>query len=114
VAGYPWALQVCADKYRHYQLRSLYTHTRCRFEKKHYLVLENALQNIATSKAAMFDGLLPALAEALERASTTTGPTTPRSAAPAALRETAAQLRVACLKLIKVTAYYCLYMHVSV
>lgn len=68
-------------------------------------MLENALQNIATSKAAMFDGLLPALAEALERAtSTTAGPTTPRSAAaPAALRETAAQLRVACLKLIKVT-----------
>jgi hypothetical protein len=55
----------------------------------------------------MFDGLLPALAEALERASTTTGPTTPRSAAPAALRETAAQLRVACLKLIKVTAVRC-------
>eukprot|EP00953_Heterococcus_sp_UTEX-ZZ885_P016284 9162-Heterococcus_DN1.PRE.5 len=64
----------------------------------------HTLQNIATSKAAMFDGLLPALAEALERASTTTGPTTPRSAAPAALRETAAQLRVACLKLIKSTS----------
>jgi symplekin len=64
------------------------------FSKKHYLVLENALQNVATSKSALFGEMMPPLTGALRNISF--------SQATAALQATASQLRAACLKLLKV------------
>ncbi|CAM9498530.1 unnamed protein product [Chrysoparadoxa australica] len=76
-----------------------------RFEKKHYIVLVNALQNIATSKGSMYDELLPAIVEAMEKASGQTQGKGSRSGSqasiPPGLHDAASQLRSACVKLLR-------------
>ncbi|CAM9404169.1 unnamed protein product, partial [Ectocarpus sp. 8 AP-2014] len=74
------------------------------FGAQHYSVLINALQNLATNRAALFADIVPALAAALESvngggaaaAADGVGP------APKGLHDAASSLRSACLRLLKV------------
>ena len=77
------------------------------FGAQHYTVLINALQNLATNRAALFADIVPALATALESVNSGgradgrgNGPKTP--AAPQGLQDAASSLRSACLRLLKV------------
>lgn len=87
------------------------------FGAQHYTVLINALQNLATNRAALFGDIVPALASALESingngsgrgkvaADTRGGGKKAPAAAgvvPKGLRDAAGSLRSACLKLLKV------------
>lgn len=79
------------------------------FGAQHYSVLINALQNLATNRAALFDDIVPALAAALESvngggAGDGRGgqKTSSAVAAPKGLQDAASSLRSACLKLLKV------------
>ncbi|CBJ30708.1 conserved unknown protein [Ectocarpus siliculosus] len=74
------------------------------FGAQHYSLLINALQNLATNRAALFADIVPALAAALESvngggaaaAADGVGP------APKGLHDAASSLRSACLRLLKV------------
>lgn len=78
------------------------------FGAQHYTVLINALQNLATNRAALFADIVPALATALESVNGggradgrgADGPKNP--AAPKGLQDAASSLRSACLRLLKV------------
>ena len=77
------------------------------FGAQHYTVLINALQNLATNRAALFADIVPALATALESVNSGgradgrgNGSKTP--AAPQGLQDAANSLRSACLRLLKV------------
>lgn len=77
------------------------------FGAQHYSVLINALQNLATNRAALFADIVPALATALESVNgggradgRGNGPKAP--AAPQGLQDAASSLRSACLRLLKV------------
>lgn len=73
------------------------------FGAQHYSVLINALQNLATNRAALFADIVPALAAALESvnggAGAGGGGVGP---APKGLHDAASSLRSACLRLLKV------------
>eukprot|EP00904_Undaria_pinnatifida_P003695 jgi/Undpi1/13326/HiC_scaffold_8.g02985.m1 len=87
------------------------------FGAQHYTVLINALQNLATNRAALFGDIVPALASALEsvngngsgrskvaleaRGGGKKGPTA-GAIVPKGLRDAGGSLRSACLKLLKV------------
>lgn len=90
------------------------------FGAQHYTVLINALQSLATNRAALFADIVPALASALgsvtggdghagagKRGAPTTGATTVApsvnsNGVPNGLQGAASSLRSACLKLLKV------------
>lgn len=79
------------------------------FGAQHYSVLINALQNLATNRAALFADIVPALAAALESVNGGGGgdgrggqKTSSPSAAPKGLQDAASSLRSACLRLLKV------------
>lgn len=77
------------------------------FGAQHYTVLINALQNLATNRAALFADIVPALATALEgvnggERADGRGSGPKNSAAPRGLQDAASSLRSACLRLLKV------------
>lgn len=79
------------------------------FGAQHYSVLINALQNLATNRAALFADIVPALAAALESVNGGGGgdgrggqKTSAAAAAPKGLQDAASTLRSACLRLLKV------------
>ena len=83
------------------------------FGAQHYSVLINALQNLATNRAALFADIVPAFAAALEsvngggRPDGRGGPKGSAAAAavaapPKGLQDAASSLRSACLRLLKV------------
>lgn len=85
------------------------------FGAQHYAVLINALQNLATNRAALFADIVPALASALEsvnggrhaavgvgKKKSAAAAAAAASAAPKGLKDAGSSLRSACLKLLKV------------
>lgn len=86
------------------------------FGAQHYSVLINALQNLATNRAALFADIVPAFAAALESVnrggvrdgrgkSSAAAPAAPAgvvTVAPKGLQDAASSLRSACLRLLKV------------
>ncbi|CAM9774110.1 unnamed protein product, partial [Hapterophycus canaliculatus] len=88
------------------------------FGAQHYSVLINALQNLATNRAALFADIVPAFAAALESvnggglpdgrgkssaaAAATAATAGAVTAAPKGLQDAASSLRSACLRLLKV------------
>lgn len=87
------------------------------FGAQHYSVLINALQNLATNRAALFADIVPAFAAALEsvngvggsrpdgrgaQKSSAAAAAAAVGAAPKGLQDAASSLRSACLRLLKV------------
>lgn len=86
------------------------------FGAQHYAVLINALQSLATNRAALFSDIVPAFASALDNVnggqansggsghknSSAGGVVAAGGAVPKGLNDTASSLRSACLKLLKV------------